>query len=299
MKKIFKILPLLLTGAVAFPVATTLSSCAPSTEYYIKYLDFDKIDHDKPTDLWTWNDMSSPNVSLKKLLYGTKKFHDGNYAILLGTPTANSSDKKTSKTFDFIFSNAHTSTYDIDDFNLNNSYLYQAWFSTKTQIESFAGGIGFVTLMDLWNDSSDGPRSVISPFAKWTEAQDDFFNRDHTDLHPEHNMKVKKDTWIRNDEGAKLFRNYVNEITTLFPDFETKFLSDSSSSDTWDAIPGESASTSCVDNAPYIIFWKDGKPQAAKTINTSSVEDLEKQILDIYNKTPDKPDNKPTDNTTN
>ncbi|MDE6476752.1 MAG: hypothetical protein K2L48_00910 [Mycoplasmoidaceae bacterium] len=46
MKKIFKILPILLIGAVAMPIATTLSSCAPSTDYYLKYLDFDKISSD-------------------------------------------------------------------------------------------------------------------------------------------------------------------------------------------------------------------------------------------------------------
>lgn len=282
MKKIFKILPLLLTGAVATPIASMLSSCAPSTEYYIKYIDFNKIESDN-TKIWTWNDMSSPNVSLKKLLYGTTKFNGGNYAIMLGTPTANSSDKKTSKTFDFIFSDAHTSTYNISNFSLNNSYLYQAWSTAKTEyIKDFAGGVSFITLMDLWTESKDHPNSVISPFAKWTEDQDDYYNRDHKDQNPPQGLKVKKNTWIRNDEGAKLFRDYVTEISTLFPDFENKFLSDLNSSDTWACGPLNDSSTSCVDNAPYFIFWKDGKPQGAKAIDVSNSKALTNELKTIY-----------------
>ncbi len=260
------------------PIATTLSSCAPSTDYYLKYLDFDKISSDSNKN-WTWNDMSSPNVSLKKLLYGTKKFHNGNYAIMLGTPTV--TNGFTSDSYNWLFGSYAVSSYDISNDYINSSSpLMNAWQYSKSsdKMTKISNGVGFVSLMDLWKGGNDKP--VISPYAKWTEEQYDYYHKYHKDEKVPYGLSCKKNEWIRNDDGAKLFRYYVTQISTLFPDFDSKFLTDLSSSDKWGIIVD--SSTSCVSNAPYFIFWKDGKPVGAKTISSNNIDDMNNYLDELY-----------------
>lgn len=252
MKKIFKILPVILTGLVAAPIAINATSCYSNMSLDFKYLDYTNFDKTKVVD---WNSLNAPKASLKSILYGDKNFHDGNYALMIGSVYATQTG---SIPLQLLLSGTETSSnFDLSNKNLNSSILdgIHSQTQSKTEFKAYKDGIAFISFLDLCVPGED--KTVLSPFAKWTDADE---KKDSS--HKEGHFK-------RTDSGAKNYRELINQIKLLFANFGDN-----------NPLPKEDADTS----EAYFIFWKNGVPQASLSV-TSDVgmqNSIMSKMTDIY-----------------
>lgn len=256
MKKIVKFLTSISTLALASPAILILTSCKSTTlSKNFKYLDYKKY-NDKQQ--YFWQDMSSPDFSITKMLYGNTKFNNGNYCFVLGSCYADDFANQCAM-FNILFNSdsPKNSSYNISDRNLTNSILYDSW-KNSTSIEGMPNGVSFISYIDLYYSANTEEEKTVLPsdgsFAKWTKDDE------------EKDENHKEGKYKRTDDAAKVYRDIVSTISILFSNFEEsmKYTDWSSSS-------------------PYLMFWKEGKPSGVleKPQNEKEISD---KINEIYKK---------------
>ncbi len=241
MKTKFKVISLLLTTSALSPVVVSLSSCAPQTSNNYKYIDYSIIEEATTNDI-TWGELKTPNISLNSLLFGNKKFNEGNYVIMFSTTSYLASDGYESYVYDLIFGKG-SSTYNIDDWAIEKNTalaeIYRESLRNDKDIKwgTESSGLAFISV----NDIAKGD-DVQSPFSKWVEADTNLKDPDGKDLI----TKKQVGKYIRNDDAAKNFRAVINKIKILF-----------SNSDDVYSIPTQTDSepfnNRCRDAVPYFI----------------------------------------------
>lgn len=232
---LFRRIALISTSAVAIaPVVFSATACTP-TKMLADYYSFKSVAD------YTSGDFKpgQSSVSFKSMLYGNKKFHNGNYILISGSayfkdvPLFFAGEGRIRKR-ELWFSETYFS----------RSALYAGCFaaSINPELTDEERDIGFYDAIDFYDgtvhdstgtllyvcDKNGNVRDGnIRPFEKWTDAAiRETKKYNNSDERPggkyewDPDDKVTTDDYIRNDAEAQAFRAFSQLGAKLFPTSE-------------------------------------------------------------------------------
>lgn len=245
---------------ITIPLFLSTSSCSIVEHGYFRELDFNGV---KPKSVV---DLKIPNFSIEKILNGTKKYHNGNYALIFGCEAIKYSN--------LFFTGPSSGKYHdyFDSTQFSNGVLSKNFDELKNYHSQVDFGIlcvfDFIKEENVKNlpttNNYHGDRGV--PYSQvWTSEDEEFVNKEPIkSLHPNWKDIVKKDKFIREDSSAINMRSVIEHIKTLFSSDIFK-LSNSSSAD--------------EANFPYAMVWKDGIPQKSYFSTYKNYDDLVNKLI--------------------
>lgn len=224
----FILLPVTLT--TGFMSIMSFTSC--SSDYiYVSSIDYNSIHTNK-----NYNNAVFRNIEYWKILYGSKKFYNGNYIVIFGSSTFEDTNKfftgqdNSFESLDKWYKNKEDNGY------FDNSIFYAGIVNNGKIIKNF----GIFNIIDYFNgkfyDNKNHEINVfltgdtaikddkISPWTKWTKPAIDYtyyYNKKDFD-DKKINFLWDKDSvstsdYIRNDQSAKAFRAMATFGAKLYP----------------------------------------------------------------------------------
>lgn len=157
MKQIFKLLLPLSSAAIVAPVVMT-TSCVPIYNESMYELSFNngKV----ATSLQECNKL---NMSLEDLICGTKKFHSGNYMIILGSECSKQSNN--------LFSNDPRPSTTHYDYTSTDAFMYSAFYKAinKDSYLNASVDFGIVLYIDI-ETAETACKDLLRPYEKPADA---------------------------------------------------------------------------------------------------------------------------------
>ncbi len=232
---LFRRIALISTSSVAIaPVVFSSTACTP-TKMVADYYSFKSVAD------YTSGDFKpgQSSVSFKSMLYGNKKFHNGNYILISGSAYFNNVSL-------FFSGEEHIrqrKQWFSEQYFLN-SILYNGCqiVSNSPELTEEQKDIGFYNAIDFYDgkvydntgtllyvcDNNGNVRDGnIRPFEKWTDAAiRETKKYNNSDKRPggkydwDPDGKVTTDDYIRNDTAAQAFRAFNQLGAKLFPTSE-------------------------------------------------------------------------------
>lgn len=266
MKQIFKLLLPLSSAAIIAPVVVT-TSCAPTYSNSLFEVSFDNAK--VSTSL---QECKKLKISFEDLICGTKKFHLGNYMIILGSECSEYSNCLFSK--DYLFNKTH------HDYTLpgafDDSYFYKA--VNKDSYLNASVDFGIVLYIDietaetaskdLLRPTEDPKEVTYRAFDKKWDANDVKEAKD-CDINTDDKQVIVEGEYARKDKSATKMRDLLIYLKSVFAssgDEDKSFKCDGSS------------------NMAYGLVWKEGVPQQFKQILTSpsSADDYFDEVMNLW-----------------
>lgn len=209
MKQIFKLLLPLSSAAIVAPVVMT-TSCAPIYNESMYELSFNngKV----ATSLQECNKL---NISFEDLICGTKKFHSGNYMLILGSECSEQSN--------YLFSNAPKVSKTHYDYVSTNAFMYSAFYKAINKDSYLNASVDFGIVLyidietietankDLLRPNNELYRSFDK---KWNandvkEAKDRGINTDDKKV-------IVEGEYARKDKSATKMRDLLSYLKSVF-----------------------------------------------------------------------------------
>lgn len=273
--------------AAVTPVIITTTSCTVTSYYVDEFVfDFQKIHEGEDFDT---KNVKHYSTSFNSLLYGSKKYHNGNYVLFVGTATNASTAK-------FLGTETRTREQWMENFNL--SPFYTAVKDVYTHEDAYSQGIkdcGFYEFIDFFDgvvkdkkghelsySEKDGVKlDNIGPFVKWTQAsinQTKSLTKTELGYDWDETSVTKDKDYVRQDESAIAYREMVKRGLALYPVNDKR-----KKENTFDAETG----------APKMLVFKDGVLQEIKAMpdgNIGSITDFTTNVIikNYKNKTDEK-----------
>lgn len=217
------------SAAAVCPIVLSATACTP-TKLMVDSYDFDSI-ADFTGDKFSTNYSS---VSFKQMLYGNRKFHNGNYMVISGASAYDSISDFFSK--DRI--RDRNLWYKKDYFMA--SALYNGVVNASKESDKMCThDIGFYNAIDFFDgivydgnghkiyvcdDNGNVRDSSIRPFEKWTPnaiAETQKYNSSEENPDGPYDWNdddsITTDDYIRNDTAAVAFRAFSNLGALLYP----------------------------------------------------------------------------------
>ncbi|ASJ89245.1 MAG: putative lipoprotein [Candidatus Malacoplasma girerdii] len=245
MRKFLKFLPLF--GIVGIVTPLALTSC--SNKSAASFREFD-LTQNKLTNMREIHEANGDIYST--LLHGGKKVHNGNYFLIIGSNTSSSFNKfmtgQSSKSINYFYDDLTFASEISSSFehahNLEQTYDFGMYMYVD-----FENPVNRTPGMELFG--------ALDYDYKWKEDDIEKIKQNH----PDKKDVYKANKYARNDDSAVAMRQLVDWLKLVYTSDKIKI--------------------SGVDSFPYVMVWKNGKPQTDKFKTISTEKDL-KDIIDLY-----------------
>lgn len=263
-KKLFKMIsPFACLTAASVPLCITLTSCSASAGG-LKALNVAQS-AELPTSLnsKTFTDSSADII---QLLNGDKNYHEGNYCIILGSNTSQTSNKW------FCGAKGGTDGKHYENYSVDNAFQGSQFLDSYELIQAYAknNDCAMLTYLDIQTSADTKFYETVGekyfPFDyKWTDQQ----QKDAEKWDEEHdtNLGIVKDHYARDDKSAKDMRSLVSLLHTLF---------------------GDTCKDITSEKLPFLMVWKKGVPQKDSFIQLTNQTNFADKVIEVWKKDDEK-----------
>lgn len=234
MKKLHKLLLSICSPIVATPTVLA-TSCAPTYKPSMYQVEF--TNDSVSTSL---KDCSKPTVSMQELICGTKKFHSGNYMIILGSECSEYSNK--------FFSNNPQFSKTHYDYASDDAFVGSLFYNciNKDAFVNSSVDFGLVLYIDI-ESAKTANKDLLRPeqYRKFDEKWDSSEVKEAEDrnINTKNKKVIVENKFKRNDKSAATMRSLLEYLKTIF---------------TFDSF---TFGCSTSDDMPFGMVWKEGVPQ--------------------------------------
>ena len=259
MKRFYKFL-LSFCSTISITPVVISTSCTPSYKNSIYEVKFNENDEDPVST--SLSECLTLNVSLQDLICGTKKFHSGNYMLILGSECSEESNEFFSS--DPKFKKTH------DDYFRPNAFKDSVFYNCikKPQFYKASVDFGLVLYIDIESAliaNKDLLRPGFENYRKFDEkwSDEDVKEAEDKNINTKKKEVIVAGKYARNDKSAVTMRKLLDYLTKMFT---TDIFSCASSG-----------------NLPYCLVWKEGVPskENSKQISNSKSSSSEEYFDDV------------------
>lgn len=267
MKKIISFFTILTSGVALATLTLYSTSCAHVAKDNYKEFDFSVAN--APSN---FNQLKSASANMTSIINGNKKYHNGNYILIIGSEANKNSNKffaggSASGYVNYTDNNEFSKGVLIQNFNDLKAHQKEVDFGILCTIDT----VRYHDIKDL-PETLSHPREYVPYYEKWTADDVNYVKKEPTkSAHPKWEKIIKEGEYIRNDKSAKKMRALISYLKTLFTDeiFKLKNESDDNS------------------NLPFALVYKKGVPQKdyIKGLSTSDpYKDINNIIQNVWMK---------------